>query len=132
VIDGRPLCLHAVLHLENGGSFAVVYIADINDLRVSSVVTFIDCCLPDPACETVVVQTGIGHGEDVIIRVEQRLVGEPSATLKIVVSVCRWMDVEPAAVPSSSAFCIAAWRSNGTSNPRLIHSVRVVIAQRVE
>jgi hypothetical protein len=57
-------------------------------------VTFVGLCLPDPACETVVVQTGIGHGEDVIgPSLEQRFTVESIATLGTIVTVCWWMAV---------------------------------------
>jgi hypothetical protein len=88
---------HAVLHIENGGAFIVVDIADGTDLRCPPVMEFIGLFLPAPAGETVVVQTGIGHGENVVVRVDQRQAGELGATLGTVVPVRRWMDVEPEA-----------------------------------
>jgi hypothetical protein len=119
-VDSEVLsrCCAAVLQLENSGSLGAVLLADSNDFRLSSVVEFVGLCLPDPACETVVVQTGIGHDKYVIVRVDQRQTKEPGAAVG---TVSPLMDGDRAiGPPSSVAMSIACCRSIGTADSRSV------------
>jgi hypothetical protein len=99
LIGDRSLCRRAISQLENGWTLVVVLPEQVvNDFRLSSVLEFIGRCLPAPACETVVGDAGVGHGEDVVgAVVEQRLPVELSVTCRAIVSVRGWVLLPQAA-----------------------------------